>query len=490
MRSTRGLNIVLAMHREEGHCNASFGLAKCLRDRGHRVTYLGLMDARKLVTEQGFEFVPFAEDILPEGALRESANLPTGSTPNPLRWWQRRLAIERLFGDFLRRLSNGHLDQRLLSCEPDVLVCDTCVWYVALRAISLGIPTVDLSPFLAGYPNPHIPPFHYSRIPHSSWWGRMQVRADWLRLRLQFVFTRRLASILLGRWRSPTRMHTLTGEFLRLARRSGVPCKENRNYWFTETGPRMILPEIFLAPKSFDFPHAPGSKQVYLADFVDLRRTEDATLLERLDPKKPLVYCSLGSASRYYPHSGRLFRTVVAASRQRKDWQWVLSVGTQQEADKFGEPSSNLLIVKWAPQLSLLQRAAVMVTHGGINSIVEGIHFSVPMVIVPGLRDQPGNMARAVYHGIAVTARMKNLTAGQLLSLIGNAMHNPDLRRSMSGMQTRIEAESGMAAAVELIEAAGRTGPSGGFRSRRNGSSGPAKEATQPWNVSSGGVDR
>ncbi len=490
MRSTRGLNIVLAMHREEGHCNASFGLAKCLRDRGHRVTYLGLMDARKLVTEQGFEFVPFAEDILPEGALRESAKLPTGSTPNPLRWWQRRLAMERLFGEFLRRLSNGHLDQRLLSCEPDVLVCDTCVWYVALRAISLGIPTVDLSPFLAGYPNPHIPPFHYSRIPHSSWWGRMQVRADWLRLRLQFVFTRRLASILLGRWRSPTRMHNLTGEFLRLARRSGVPCKENRNYWFTETGPRMILPEIFLAPQSFDFPHAPGSEQVYLADFVDLRRTEDATLLERLDPKKPLVYCSLGSASRYYPHSGHFFRTVVAASRQRKDWQWVLSVGTQQEADKFGEPSSNLLIVKWAPQLSLLQRAAVMVTHGGINSIVEGIHFSVPMVIVPGLRDQPGNMARAVYHGIAVTARMKHLTAGQLLSLIGNAMHNPDLRRSMSGMQTRIEAESGMAAAVELIEAAGRTGPSGGFRSRRNGSSGPVKETTQPWNVSSGGVDR
>jgi zeaxanthin glucosyltransferase len=490
MRPTKALNIVLAMHREEGHCNASFGLAKYLRECGHMVTYLGLMDARKLVVEQGFEFVPFAEDILPEGALRESANLPAGSTPKPLRSWQRRLANERLFRAFLRRLSNGHLDQRLLSCQPDVLVCDTCVWYVALRAISLGIPTVNLSPFLAGYPNPHIPPFHYSRVPHSSWWGRMQVRADWLRLRCQFVFTRRLASILFGKWRSPTRMHTLTGEFLRLATRSGVPCKENRNYWFTETGPRMILPEIFLAPKSFDFPHTPGSNQVYLADFIDLRRTEDATLLEQLDPKKPLVYCSLGSASRYYPHSSHFFQTVVAASRQRKDWQWVLSVGTQQKVDQFGEPGSNLLIVQWAPQLSMLQRAAAMVTHGGINSIVEGIHFSVPMLIVPGLRDQPGNAARAVYHGIAVTARMKDLTAGQLVSLIEKAMHNPDLRKAMSGMQARMEAESGMAAAAELIEAAGRIGPGGGSGSRRNGSSGPVKETTQPWSVSSGGVDR
>ena len=44
-----GLNIVLAMHCDEGPCNGSFGLAKRLRDRGHRVIYLGLMDASKLV---------------------------------------------------------------------------------------------------------------------------------------------------------------------------------------------------------------------------------------------------------------------------------------------------------------------------------------------------------------------------------------------------------------------------------------------------------
>ena len=34
-----------------------------------------------------------------------------------------------------------------------------------------------------------------------------------------------------------------------------------------------------------------------------------------------------------------------------------------------------------------------------IISIMECIHFQVPMVIIPGLRDQPGNMARAVHHG-------------------------------------------------------------------------------------------
>jgi hypothetical protein len=446
------------------------------------------MDASELVINQGFEFVPFAEDILPEGALRKSTESPTRSTPNALRWWRRRLANERLFAEFLRTFSNGHLDERLLSCKPDLLLCDTCVWYVALRAVFLGIPTINIATSLAGHPNPYIPPIIYSRIPQSSWPGRMKVRADWLWLRCQFVFTKRLASILLGRFRSPTRMHHLIDEFLRLARRSGIVCKENRSYWFSEIGPRMVLPEIVLPPNSFDFPHAPGIGRRYLGDFVDLSRKEDATLLEKLYPEKPLVYCSLGSASRYYPHSSHFFRTVVAASRQRQDWQWVLSVGTEQEVDRLANPGSNLLVVKWAPQLSILQRAAVMVTHGGMNSIMECIHFTVPMVIVPGLRDQPGNMARAVHHGIAVAARMKDITAGQLVGLIESAMHNADLRQALSRMKDRIAAETGMEAAVELIEATGRIGPTDGSRYRRDG--GSVTETIHPFSISPGGEDR
>ena len=481
MRPTGRLNIVLAMHCEEGHGNASFGLAKHLRSRGHRVIYLGLMDSRKLVIEQGFEFVPFAEDILPEGALRESMESHAGSPPNLRRRWQRRLANERLFAEFLRRLSDGHLDKRLLSCKPDLLLCDACVWYVGLRALFLGIPTINLSISLPGRPNPHIPPYIYSRIPNSSWWGRMQVRADWFRLRCQFIFTKRLASILFGRFRSPARMHHLTGEFLRLARRSGIRRKENRTYWFSEIGPRLVVPEIVLPPQSFDFPHPPVIERRHLGDFVDLTRKEDAILLQALDQKKPLVYCTLGSASRFYPHASHFFRTVIAASRQREDWQWVLSMGARRETDKLSGSGSNLLVVKWAPQLSILQRAAVMVTHGGMNSIMECIHFEVPMVIVPGLRDQPGNMARAVHHGIAVTARMKDITAEELVKLVESAMQNADLRQALSRMKNRIAAENGMESAAELIEATGRVDY--GDRARYRLNRGTVTETSQPLNL-------
>jgi zeaxanthin glucosyltransferase len=78
------------------------------------------------------------------------------------------------------------------------------------------------------------------------------------------------------------------------------------------------------------------------------------------------------------------------------------------------------------------------------------------MVIVPGLRDQPGNMARAVYHGIGLTAKMKDITAGELVKLVESAMHSADLRQALARMKNRIVAENGMEAAVEMIEATAR----------------------------------
>ena len=45
-----------------------------------------------------------------------------------------------------------------------------------------------------------------------------------------------------------------------------------------------------------------------------------------------------------------------------------------------------------------------MVTHGGMNSIVECIYRQVPMLAYPLNRcwDQPGNAARIVFHGLGM----------------------------------------------------------------------------------------
>ncbi len=442
MSTARQLHIVFAVCAGPGHIISSLSLARRLRDRGHRITCLGLPAGRELVVGNGFEFVPFADDILQD----------RGYQPQAMSSWRRRIANERLFRAFLHRISNGDLDQLLRSCHPDLVICDSLVWYIALRSLSLGIPTVSLSASLHGPPNSSIPPGLSHRIPQSSWRGRMQVRADWLRLRYVTFVAKSLASRLRGDFRHPGRMHHLTGEFKRLAKRSGITCRENQTYWLGIAGPHLMLPEIMMCPRSFEFPHAQVKGRLYLGGMIDLERREDTSLLEGLDVGKPLVYCSLGSDARFYPYAPHFFRTVVAAARLRSDWQWVLSVGSQQEADRHRVDGSNLLLVAWAPQLAVLRQAAAMVTHGGIHSVQECVHFEVPMVVVPAMRDQPGNMARAVYHGIATGAKMKGLKPDQLVALIDQSMHSTEIRRSLSRMKDSIGAENGLDAVIELVE--------------------------------------
>ena len=54
---------------EIGHTNATFGLARRLRARGHDVFYLSLADVQDHVRSQGWEFTPFFEDVFPKGYL-------------------------------------------------------------------------------------------------------------------------------------------------------------------------------------------------------------------------------------------------------------------------------------------------------------------------------------------------------------------------------------------------------------------------------------
>jgi zeaxanthin glucosyltransferase len=451
--SQRTLTVVFAMLSEAGHYAGTFRLARELRRRGHRVLYLGIADFSELVAAQGFDFVPFAAELLPRGYLKNfatSRSATRGSWPNRLR---RRKSDEARFSDFLRYVTEGPLDERLRSCNPDVVLCDTFVWYVALRSLRLGLPTLDLSIILSLHPNAVIPPVTSSLRPRATLSSGVLVRASWTWLRLQFFFTKHLASLTLGRYRFPTRMHHLVGVFKRVARSSGYDLRENVTWWYGEMGPRLVLPEIVLCPRALQFPGGPQDRRLYLADSVDFERREEPLAAGALAEGRPLAYASLGSSAFHYPHAGRFFSTFIEASRRRPEWQFVLHLGDYPAASELPLGAQNLLVRERVPQLALLRKAAMMVTHGGLNSIRECIHFEVPMVIVPAMRDQPGNAVRARHRGIALIAEMSSITPHGLLAVMKRASEDAAIRRNLALLKREIEAEEGMDNAVRLIEA-------------------------------------
>lgn len=103
----------------------------------------------------------------------------------------------------------------------------------------------------------------------------------------------------------------------------------------------------------------------------------------RLDGGRPVVYASFGSQISYQPS---VFEKLSAATAPL-DVTLVISAGELAIDPRLAAP--HVVAVPYAPQLALLERAALFVTHGGANSVMESLHAGVPLLLSPVCNDQP-----------------------------------------------------------------------------------------------------
>ena len=76
------------------------------------------------------------------------------------------------------------------------------------------------------------------------------------------------------------------------------------------------------------------------------------------------------------------------------------------------------LIDEYAPQLELLEKATLMITHAGMNTTMECVKNGVPMVAIPVANDQPGVAARIAWTGAGKFVPLNKLNVMRLREAI------------------------------------------------------------------------
>jgi zeaxanthin glucosyltransferase len=220
--------------------------------------------------------------------------------------------------------------------------------------------------------------------------------------------------------------------------------------WETPHSTLSPLASITQTPKAFDFenPHWPPQFH-HTGPFHDGKGRENLDFpWERLTGE-PLVYASMGTIL-----NGRLdvFRTIVGALARHRGLQLVLSVGDQVDPEQIGRAPNNAVIVKRAPQLELLKRTSVCITHAGLNTVLESLAQGVPQVAIPVTYDQPGVAARIAHRRTGVVTSLDKLTADHLSTLLNEVLHDPIYRDNARKLQKAIAEANGLSVAADLVE--------------------------------------
>ncbi len=97
-----------------------------------------------------------------------------------------------------------------------------------------------------------------------------------------------------------------------------------------------------------------------------------------------IIYISLGTV-----RNNRLdfFKNCIKAFGDTP-YTIIMSIGKNIDPYELEEAPPNFIIRRYVPQIEVLKRISLFITHGGMNSTHEGLYFGVPLLLFPQTPEQ------------------------------------------------------------------------------------------------------
>lgn len=405
-----------------GHLNPMTALARRVQSRGHEVVFIGVPDVEPFARAAGLKFVPFCENEYPAGSVAKLLAPVSKLHGLEVTHW----TVRETSGDLFRAASK-YLPQKLAETHVEALVIDTIHAFLELVPMSLGMPYAHVWNVLHIDLSGATPPCFFS-WPHES-------TAQAVARNLEGV---KVASKIFA---------PVVPFAVSYAEKMGLQIDWND---FTPTTSKLAV--ITQTPKEFDYPGIPWPAQFhYTGPFHDEHGREPIAFPWKELTGKPLVYASFGTLVNGMQ---KVYKTVLRAVEQLPGIQVVLSVGNNVKPECLGSIPTNVIVVPAVPQIELLKRAQLCITHAGLNTALESLAQGVPMVAIPIGYDQPGVAARIAHHGVGDFVEIEDLTVERVRELVDKVLNNPAYREKARWFENVIAQTRGLDLAAEVIERA------------------------------------
>jgi zeaxanthin glucosyltransferase len=401
-----------------GHVKPLIALSLELKRRGHRITFFEKPKIEARVREAGLEFSPIEKGESPrERKLDADSAAGVFSDISRLCFNLRRVIDD--LQSFLEQLPPAIRDS-----DVDALI---------VNEIALAGPTVAevlrLPYFVISTSVPH--DFGWSHYHWCSGYRFSTSCITWLE--------RRLLELSVFRMRGPI-LHTIDD----FRRRAGLGRQKHVDTSYP------ALAHITQLPECLDFPHAAHPDNFhYAGPFLNSTGRPVDFPWESLN-QRPMIYASLGTTRNVRPDILRLISEACSGI----DAQLVISLGGRFAPESFAGLPGNPLVVKFAPQLELLKRAAVVISHSGMNTVLEALLEGKPIVAIPIAYDQPAIAARLERKKAAIVLPIMRLSVQRIRAAVTKLLHDPSYRDAATELQAELRNLRGSECAANVIEKA------------------------------------
>jgi MGT family glycosyltransferase len=379
-----------------GHTNPTLAVVKTLLARGHEVIYYSGEEMRDLIERTGADFRPYPEPMPTSKEIADALHELIDATM------------------ILIRISEAHtawVIDEMRREQPDVIIYDsTAMWgYIAGRI--LGIPHIcSFTHFVLDGSQSHLPRGTFLRLIRQAI-PKLPRIIKWKRTMKQQFGSKNVGGI------------TENGD-INMVFTSRAFHPENRSLGATF---RFVGPSLDASARSVDFPfEALGDGRV--------------------------VYISLGTIN----HQDTAFYQAAFAAFADYPAQFVLSVGKHTDIASLGAIPANFIVRNYVPQLEILQRVDAFITHGGMNSVHEGLVYGVPEIVVPHQMEQLLNGIRVAEVGAGLMLGEKppygRVTPAQLRAALDRILNEPSFRQQAAYYGETLVAAGGAQQAVAEIE--------------------------------------
>ncbi len=405
-----------------GHINTIFPLAKELQKRGHHITVINIPYAETLASATGFDFQVFGE--------AEWSNEIRTQSYAKLAQLSGKEALNFTFGTLKKKTANALRDvpQIIKEVGIEALIVDQTSFEGGTIAEYLNIPFITLCSALPFNQEINIPPFAVSWGYNRAWWAKLRNQLGYSQINRLFKPTWEIVSEYRRQWNLPA--YSDISDINEYDSKVAIISQQPVEFEF----PRQKLPTHFHFTGPFH--DSTGRKAV---DFP----------FEKLNDK-PLIYASMGTLQNRLKY---VF-SYIAEACTGLDAQLIISLGGALEPEAIGNLPGNPLVVKYAPQLELLQKASLTITHSGLNTTLESLNNGVPMVAIPVTNDQPGVAARTAWSGAGEVIPLKKLNVSKLRESIKRVLTEEYYKQNALKLQTAIRNAGGVKSAADIIEKA------------------------------------